>query len=226
MAFAIHNVEDKGHNYLVYPKTLLPHPGSATEINIIIPSNWSPRIGTLCSLGLAFVVARRMKNLGLDVRVTCDMWDREKGEQRTIGRLIYQNSLCNTGRFQEYLPDYQTLLKDLSERYGVQYKVRLEAEFLAQDGIPQVLQKIIMNREFLAKYLAPSTGSLAVRASCPECGLVDKYGVKNTYSPGVVRMLAPWPILLQHRTRRTTFPLQLPTLNLILGLFYENTSYN
>lgn len=76
-------------NYCTYLKTLLTQQNSRTEINIIIQPNCSAHIGTLCSLGLAFVISRRMADLGLDVAVTCDLWDRAKGEQTTIDGVIY-----------------------------------------------------------------------------------------------------------------------------------------
>ena len=98
-------------DYPAYLKTLLPHPNSSVEINIIIQPNCSPHVGTLCSLCLAFIVARRMADPGLDVRVVCDLWDRAKGEQMTIEGLIYQRSLRDTGKFQQHVSDYHDLLK-------------------------------------------------------------------------------------------------------------------
>jgi hypothetical protein len=72
-----------------------------------------------------------MKSLGMDVIVTCDLWDRVKGEQTTINGVTYQKSLRQTGKFQEHLPDYEELLQSLSLRYSVDYKLRFEEEFLA-----------------------------------------------------------------------------------------------
>ncbi|KAL8834690.1 MAG: hypothetical protein Q9170_003634 [Blastenia crenularia] len=217
-------------NYPEYLKMLLPYPTSATEFNIIIQPNCSPNVGTLCTLCLAFVIARRMADQGLDVSVTCDLWDRAKGEQTKIDGIIYQKSLHDTGKFQEHLPQYQTLLEELAKRYGVKYKVRLEAEFLRMDGIPQVLQKVIRDREFLAKYLAPSTGCLAIRASCPDCGLVDKHGIKNVYSLNASEVSFECPFhgrfscSTVQEPHRFLFNCQL--FNLILGYFYENVLYN
>ncbi len=217
-------------DYAAYLKTLLPQPTSTTEINIIIQPNCSPHVGTLCSVGLAFVVARRMADLGLDVIVTCDLWNRAKGEQMTIDGLVYQRGLHDTGKFQSYLPGYEALLKELSGRYGVRYKVRVEEEFLGMDGIPKVLQKVIRDRESLAKYLAPSTGSLAIRAGCPDCGLVDKYGVKNKYSAdgSEVSFHCPFHGRFSYNTEKDPqkFLFNCQLFNLILGLFYENAPYN
>lgn len=117
-------------DYPAYLKALLPHPNSTTEINIIIQPNCSPHVGTLCSVGLAFVIARRMADLGMEVVVMCDLWNRAKGEEMTVDGVVYQRGLHDTGIFQTYLHGYERLLKDLSERYRVRYKVRLEEEFL------------------------------------------------------------------------------------------------
>lgn len=217
-------------NFPEYLKALLPHQNSTTEINIIIQPNCSSHVGTLCSLGLAFVIARKMADLGLDVVVMCDLWNRAKGEQLTVEGLVYQRGLQDTGQFQTWLPGYEALLKDLSGRYGVQYKMRLEEEFLSMPGIPQVLQKVIRDRESLATYLAPSTGSLAIRAGCPQCGLVDKYGVKNIYSADGSEVCFECPFHGQFSystekdSQRFLFNCQL--FNLILGYFYESAPYN
>lgn len=169
-------------DYLQYLKTLLPAESKRTEFNIIIRPNSSPHVGTLCSLGLAFIVARRLQDLGKEVMVRCDLWDRAKGEQYEIGGIKYQRSLRDTGRFQQYLPDYTHILQWLANKYAIEYRLRFEEEFLQQQGMPAVLQKIVKDRSILGKYLMPSTGFLALRASCPTCGLVDKYGVNNLYS--------------------------------------------
>lgn len=128
------------------------------------------------------------------------------------------------------MPDYEALLKELSDWYSVEYKVRLEAEFLAQDRIPQGLQKTIRNYEFPTKYRAPSISSFAIRASCPPCGLVDKYGVRNTYSPDGSGVSFECPLhgrfsySIERDAHHFRFNCQL--FNPILGLFYENAPYN
>ena len=62
---------------------------SSTARFIHVQPNSSPHIGTLCSLGLAFVVARRLQDLGLDVVVRCDLWDQARGEQKEINGTQY-----------------------------------------------------------------------------------------------------------------------------------------
>ncbi|KAJ9415928.1 hypothetical protein QL093DRAFT_2567519 [Fusarium oxysporum] len=155
----------------------------------------------MCSLGLAFVLARRLLDEGLDVSVTCDLWDRAKGEQMTIDGVVYQKSLRDKGTFQKHLPGYVQIINELASRYRVYHRIRMEEEFMSNPEIPDVLREIVIKRGFYGKVLAPERGSLAIRASCPECGLVEKY-----------------------ESNRFQFNCQL--FNLVLGLFYERTPYN
>lgn len=218
-------------NYPHYLKSLLPHPDEHTVINIIIQPNSSPHVGTLCSLGLAFVVAARMKEIGTKLMVVCDLWDRAKGEELVVNRITYQRSLRDTGKFQQHVWEYKEILAELSEKYGgIQHCIRLEEEFLMNNKMGSVVQGILNDREFIGKYLAPSTGRLAVRAACPECGLVDKYGVNNIYAEDGSTVSFECP---QHGrfvygaetdTHRFQFNCQL--FNLVLGLYYERVHYN
>ena len=106
-------------------------------------------------MGLAFVVTGSLQDLGVEVMVRCDLWDQAKGEQCDIEGIQYQRSLRDTGSFQRFLPDYTHILQ------------LLEEEFLRQPEIASVVQEIIKNRDTLGKHLMPSTGMLAMRASCP-----------------------------------------------------------
>ncbi|PGH11826.1 hypothetical protein AJ79_04623 [Helicocarpus griseus UAMH5409] len=217
-------------NYSGYLRSLLPHPEARTEINIIIQPNSSPHIGTLCSLGLAFVLARRMKDIGTDVTVVCDLWDRVKGEQIVINNITYQQSLQDTGKFQKFLSDYTELLAILSNRYRITHRIRLEEEFLKSDGVGGIIREIIKDRDGLIRYLAPATGRLAIRAACPECGLVDKYGVNNIYSQGGSSVSFECPhhgrfeYNVDSDSHRFQFNCQL--FNLVIGRYYERASYN
>lgn len=217
-------------DFPLYLNSLLLHPEERTEINIIIQPNSSPHVGTLCSLGLAFVVAARMKKIGNEVMVVCDLWDRAKGEELVVNDISYQRGLRDTGKFQQHLWEYKDVLANLSRTYGIEHRIRLEEEFLMGDKMGGVVQNIIKKREFFGKYLAPSTGMLAVRAACPKCGLVDKYGVNNIYAQDGSTVSFECP---QHGrfiygaeadTHRFQFNCQL--FNLVLGLYYERVQYN
>ncbi|KAM0289865.1 hypothetical protein ACHAO9_005750 [Fusarium lateritium] len=106
----------------------------------------------------------------------------------------------------------------------------MEEEFMSNPEIPVVLQDIINKRDFYGKFLAPETGALAIRAACPNCGLVEKYGTKNVYADdgSTVTFECPSHGKFTYNTRtdsnQSQFNCQL--FNLVLGLFYEKTSYN
>jgi hypothetical protein len=50
--------------YPAYLKALLLKPNHRTEVNVIIQPNSTPYIGTLCCLGLIFIIARRLVDEG------------------------------------------------------------------------------------------------------------------------------------------------------------------
>lgn len=162
--------------------------------------------------------------------VSCDLWDRARAEQVSRNGVVYQKSLRDTGRFQEYLPDYQELLDALSQRYDMPYRLRFEEEFMDNPEIPGVLQDIIRNRSMLGPKLAPSTGAIAVRAACPDCGLVDKYGAKNNYAEDgtSVSFECPDHGRFSFSTLRDVqqFQFNCQTYNLVMGLFYERVPFN
>ncbi|KAF9765897.1 hypothetical protein IL306_001742 [Fusarium sp. DS 682] len=211
----------------LYLKTLLADPGRRTEINIIIQPNSPPYIGTMCSLGLAFIIARRLIEEGLDISVT---WDCAKGEQMTIDGIIYQKSLRDKEKFQKHLLGYVQILSDLASKYRVHHRIRMEEEFMSNPEIPGVLRDIIMKRDSYGKALAPETGSLAIRASCPECGLVEKYGTQNLYADDGSAVTFPCPTHGQFtcntQTESNRFQFNCQPSNPAPGPFYERTPYN
>jgi hypothetical protein len=81
----------------------------------------------------------------------------------------------------------------------------------------------------LGKHLMPSTGILALRAPCPTCGLVDKYGVNNVYSKECTSVSFSCPhhdrfvYTTEEDSHRFQFNCQL--FNLVLGMFYEQVDY-
>jgi hypothetical protein len=171
-----------------------------------------------------------MKAFGLQVMVVCDLWDRAKGYQEIINGCVYQRSLCDTGRFQEFFSDYKEILSVLSRRYEIDYKIRLEEEFLMSEGMSDIVQSIIQERECLGKVLAPTGGALAIRAACPECGLVDKYGVNNRYSPDGTSVSFECP---QHgrfarsiKAEPHKFQFNCQLFNLVLARYYQTVPYN
>lgn len=104
-------------DYPHYIKSLLPHPESHLEINILIPPDSSPHAGTLCTLGLAFMLAHRMRAIGIHTMIVCDWWNMAKGDQVVINGITYLRGLSNTRELDEFLPDYEVILSHLYQIY-------------------------------------------------------------------------------------------------------------
>lgn len=218
-----------GKDFPSYLLTLMPNDTSRVEVNIIIQPNSSPHIGTLCSTTLAFVVAEKIKTFGLKVLVVCDLWDNAKGDELEIGGVRYQRSLRCTGKLNTYLPEYEHLLSSLSERYDIPYRLRFEEVFLSQAGIPEVVRGIIQDREYLAKVLGPLNNALGLRAACPKCGLVDKYGIHNEYADDGSSATFTCPshgkYSIDVNTQSSKFHFNCQLFNLVLGRFYQNVDF-
>lgn len=216
-------------DYPAYLRSLFSANISRIEINVIIQPNSSPHVGTLCTLGLAFVVAHRLQDLGSDTIVVCDLWDQAKGEETVVHGIKYQRSLRSIGQFDKMLPDYVQVLEGLSARYAVAFKLRCEDEFLRQTEIPNVIRHILARRSELATFLAPTTRSLAIRAPCPTCGLVDKYGVNNTYAEDYESVSFVCPhhgdFTYNVQSQSNVFQFNCQLFNLLMGWFYERVEY-
>jgi hypothetical protein len=217
-------------DYHLYLQKLLPLKGKRIEVNLVMQPNSSPHLGTLCNMGLTFVVASRMQKLGHEVLVMIDLSDQGQGEQMDINGVRYQKSLRDTGELAKYLPQYEELLKILSKKYNVKYELRFEEGFLQQPGMSNIIQRIVQERVELGKYLMPSNGRLSFRAACPKCGLTDKGGIKNEYSEdgSEITFLCPEHGKFKLNVHNDTPKLQYNTqlLNLIMGRYYEQVDYN
>lgn len=60
-----------------------------TEVQVTIQPTSTPHIGTLCCLGLTFMIAHLLVDEGLHVSVACNLWGRAKGEQMEINGVAY-----------------------------------------------------------------------------------------------------------------------------------------
>ena len=217
-----------------YPQYLSRPPsgkGPKVEINLIIQPNNSPHFGTLFSMTLSFALARELQTQGLEPIVILDFWDNAKHEQVLLDGVTYQRGLRSTGRLSDIIQDYYEILVTLKERYQVDYLVRMEDEFLRQDGMPPVVRGIIHERMALGPSLSPSTSHIALRSACPVagCGLVDKYGVHNVYDEEHDRVHFKCPIHGKYTVNiatechRLQFNCQL--FNLVIGRFYQDVEF-
>lgn len=178
---------------------------------------------------LTFSLAQQLTGQGLEAYVVVDLWDNAKAEQINIGGTVYQKGLRDSGRL--IIEDYEDILAVLGTRYGVDYKLRMEDEFLRQDGIPDVVRDIVRDRDSLGVSLQPSSEQIAIRSSCPEpsCGLVDKYGHHKVYDDenDIIQFKCPYHgrfiVNIASECHRLQFNCQL--FNLVIGRYYENVDH-
>ncbi|KAM0350695.1 hypothetical protein ACHAPU_003188 [Fusarium lateritium] len=89
--------------------------------------------------------------------------------------------------------------------------------------MPGVLHDLFRNRDFYAKFLA-------IRAACPEYGLMEKYRINNVYVNDGSTVTFEYPthgrFTYNTRAESNRFQFNYQLINVIPGLFYEKTYYN
>ncbi|KAI9854267.1 MAG: hypothetical protein M1813_001307 [Trichoglossum hirsutum] len=160
------------------------------------PNN-SPHIGTMAVLALSFQLARKLKDTrsgNLNIVVHADMVDTapDNGEDVKVGR-GFQRSLRYTGAINTFHSDYVSLLDMFSQLSSIPYKETSQADLCKNPYTPTVIHAIIKDRHRVGPELSPETGHLAVRASCPDCGITDKHGIQNVYDDdkGIIEFQCP-----------------------------------
>ena len=151
--------------------------------------NSSPHMGTLVSFAVAFALAKRIRDdpstLSADIMISLDLVDTAPSEQFTKDGVIYQRSQRHTGEMKKYIDDFKHVMQLLHSYSGIPWRIRNQEEFLmSHPDIHTIVEDIVRRRDELAKSLAPETGCLAIRSTCPhaECGLSDKHGIRNVYN--------------------------------------------
>jgi hypothetical protein len=146
-------------------------------------------MGTLVTFSVAFALAKRIQensSMGSprDVLVSLDLVDTAPSQQCMEDGIKYQQSHRYTGGMHKYMDGFKQTMELLYSYSGVPWRIRTQEEFLSHPDMPSVVQDIVRRREELAKSLAPETGHLAIRATCPHanCGLSDKHGIRNVYN--------------------------------------------
>ncbi|KAJ7830109.1 hypothetical protein B0H13DRAFT_2240688 [Mycena leptocephala] len=106
--------------------------GPSLHINVIIQPNSSPHFGTILNMALAFCLADRLRRQeNLDPLVVIDLLDNAKSEEIT------------------------EILEFLKTHFGVDFRVRMEGEFLSQERMPAVMRRIISQRSDLGQPRGP-----------------------------------------------------------------------
>ena len=191
----------------------LLHPTEKIEITVVVRPDRSPDIGTLCGLGFAFALARGLKTDHTHVGVLCDVWGRANGDEKA----------------QEFLAEYEEVLRELSTRYSIEHRIRTEEEFLSHGNVSTIIQEVVLQRSSLAKEL-PAGESATIHAGCPVCGASNEADEKhsNSNNPADVSFSCTshgrFEVNVYKDPSRFQFSPQL--LHLLRGRLYERAKYN
>ncbi|THH32896.1 hypothetical protein EUX98_g1267 [Antrodiella citrinella] len=159
-------------------------------VHIGAQPNNSPHVGTITVFTLAAALCASMKGelaaLGVrdtSIELILDLVDTAPDNGEKIERedgLKYQRSHRATGGHLGFLPDYEQLLAQLSDEFGVTYRIKYQSDLLKMPGIARVLRDILRDVN-IASEIAPEKERLALRRACPVpgCGIADKHGIHN-----------------------------------------------
>ncbi len=192
--------------------------------------NSSPHLGTLVVFNLAYVLAQKMALCpdSIQPEIFFEVVDTAPSETRTTGGVDYQISLRDSKVAESHLEEYFELLELLKRFTGVGYTLRRQRDFNSQQSIPQILRKIVQNKEIIAPILDSQRGSLQMRVACSDCGLTDKKGVNNKYYDDRMESYCP-----EHGWFETffdgesaKFEYNTPLRNLIRAIVYASDNQN
>ncbi|PKY59577.1 hypothetical protein RhiirA4_364033, partial [Rhizophagus irregularis] len=188
-------------------------PKREVRISLAAFPNNPPHVGTLITFSLAFSLAQRLEKLGKSVTVVLGLVDTETAfstDKFILEDIEYQKSLASTGKINNYLADFEELLKKLSSYFG-----KLNYEI--------IISKIINEKEKIGSLLFPETKRLGLRSACSQCGLADRYGLNNCYEDTRISFFCPrhdrYSIDIQ-KDGSQKLEFETPLRNLIRGLLY------
>lgn len=128
-----------------------------------------------------------------------------------------------SGEMDKYIDQYYQILEQLSNLSDVSYQVRGQKEFNKHASIPEIVKKVIDNREILAPILEPKKHIIRIRAACPICGLTDKRGIENEFIGDKMICFCPehgrFEVDINKESERLEY--NTPLRNLIRGLVYS-----
>ncbi|CAB4383455.1 unnamed protein product [Rhizophagus irregularis] len=202
-------------------------PKREVRISLAAFPNNPPHVGTLITFSLAFSLAQRLEKLGKSVTVVLGLVDTEatfSTDKFILEDIEYQKSLASTGKINNYLADFEELLKKLSSYFGnLNYEIVKMSSLSLHPKVPKIISKIINEKEKIGSLLFPETGGLGLRSACSQCGLVDKYGVNNCYEDTRISFYCPrhdrYSIDIQ-KDGSQKLEFETPLRNLIRGLLY------
>lgn len=219
-----------GGGSYVYQDSLIPYLHSQlrkkkVRISIGAQPNSSPHFGTLEVFCLAFGLANMLEAYDnqLEVSVFFEMVDTAPAIAKMIDNKKYQISLRESGEMEKYIDQYYEILEQLSTISGISYQVRGQKEFNEHASIPNIVKKVIDNRETLSPILEPKKHIIRIRAACPICGLTDKKGIENSFVDNKMVCFCPEHGKFEVNIDQESYRLEYntPLRNLIRGLVYS-----
>ncbi|CAB4480447.1 hypothetical protein RhiirA1_518262 [Rhizophagus irregularis] len=202
-------------------------PKREVRISLAAFPNNPPHVGTLITFSLAFSLAQRLEKLGKSVTVVLGLVDTETSfstDKFILEDIEYQKSLASAGKFNNYLADFEELLNKLSSYYGnLNYEIVKMSSLSLHPKVPEIISKIINEKEKIESLLFPETRGLGLRSACSQCGLADRYGVNNCYEDTSISFFCPqhdrYSIDIQ-KDGLQKLEFETPLRNLIRGLLY------
>ncbi|KAK3303863.1 uncharacterized protein B0T15DRAFT_487166 [Chaetomium strumarium] len=159
------------------------------------PNN-SPHCGTLIVFFFTFAVARAVRDrlqasmsggLAPPVSVEMTLVDTApvNSEGIEVEGIQYQRSYRDVpNALGTRIADYQEVFALLSAWSGIPVHISFQRDFFSQAHMPSLVSYLVANHKQLGQQLAPTYGTLAVRAACPVpgCHLAEKHGRRNQYT--------------------------------------------
>ncbi|CAG8648502.1 5693_t:CDS:1 [Scutellospora calospora] len=186
----------------------------------------SPHFGTIITFSLAFALAQRLKKLGKTVTVMVGMVDTGAiaPDKYNFDGITFQKSIAYTGVINECIDEYKEVIEKMNSHFGgVDYIIVNQSDLSLHRKAPEIIRKIISEREKIGQLLFSSIKSLGLRAACPQCGLTDRYGIKNCYDGDIISFFCPNHGLHSidiSKDNLQKLQYQSPLRNLVRGLLY------
>lgn len=195
----------------VFKKNLIPYLSQCCEhdtikLRIGTQPNSSPHIGNIITFTTAFAIGKRLQEFvtaakkTVLVRVEFINSAPSTKDTSVIDGVTFQKSLGYTGEMSAYMNEFIAVLEALSAKSGVKYEVKTQREFMAQDGISDIVRNIVDSREELSMAYASGGGyggssrkNFGIRSACPKpgCGLADKHGKRTKYEGARITFYCP-----------------------------------
>jgi hypothetical protein len=225
----IHNPSGGGSSvfkkeYVNYLFNYLPK--KEVRMSIGASPNSLPHFGTMITFSLAFSLAQRLKKLGKSMAIVVGLVDTASlpADRVSFENVEYQKSLAYTGMINQHIDDFKELLEKLSSFFGgIDYEIINQSSFSSHPKASKVIRKIISEKEKIGPLLFPETKLLGLRSVCPQCGLADRYGIKNRYEGDAINFFCPhhgWHTVDIAKDSLQKLEYETPLRNLVRGLLY------